>query len=263
MRLSSTGSAPPTDAGGPKVTAATFLGTGGINGVRLTFDEPVVAASVDLGDAMLATPTGSVSPTAVTVDGTLVTFTFPNHTTMGDYTLTVGPGVRDDVGNPMNQDSDATNGEVPSDQYTAITTVAASRTFHSTDVNKPIADVARTVSVLNVGRASIIRDINVEFNIQHTFDSDLRITLIAPDGTQVLLVNQRGGSGDNFTNTGLDDASPQTISQGSAPFNSIYQPEVAVSTLNGKVANGQWRLVIDDLARQNSGWLNSWSLTIF
>src|SRR5262249_36515477 len=37
---------------------------------------------------------------------------------LGNYTMVIGPDVRDFSGNPMNQDGDAINGETPSDQYT-------------------------------------------------------------------------------------------------------------------------------------------------
>ena len=252
---------PPPDPSGPRVTASTFLGTGGINGVRLTFDEVVDAASLNLADAVLSTPTGQVSPTAVNADENEVVFTFPNHTTMGNYVLTVGPGITDLDGNRMDQDGDATSGEVPDDQFTATTTVAAPTTYYSVDVNKPITDFTRTVSILNIRSPITVRGVSVQLNLSHTFDGDLRMTLVAPDGTQVLLANRRGGSGDNFTNTVFHDAAQQTIAQGTAPFNSFYRPETPLADLNGKLANGRWDLRIDDQARQDSGWLHSWSLT--
>src|SRR5262249_44815275 len=50
-----------------------------------------------------------------------------------------------------------------------------------------------------------ILDMNVRLDLNHAFDSDLIITLTSPAGTVVTLVNRRGGSGQNFTNTLLDD----------------------------------------------------------
>jgi subtilisin family serine protease/subtilisin-like proprotein convertase family protein len=256
------GVAPPADAGGPKVTAANFLGTGGIDGVELIFDEAVDPASVDLTDARLSTPTGQIAPTAVTIDGTEVVFTFPWQSTMGTYSLSVGPGVRDLDGNLMNQDGDGTNGEATEDQFSAQAYVAGSVTYHATDVNKPIADNTRTVSGLAVKNPMTIRGVSVQLNLNHTSVGDLRITLVAPDGTSVLLSNRRGGGGDNYTDTVFHDAAQLTIAQGSAPFTGFYKPETALSALNGKLANGRWELRIDDQARTQTGWLNWWSLTI-
>ena len=50
------------------------------------------------------------------------------------------------------------------------------------------------------------RLLQVTLNISHPYDSDLFIFLEAPNGTEVLLVNHRGGSGHNFVNTVLSDA---------------------------------------------------------
>ena len=38
-------------------------------------------------------------------------------------------------------------------------------------------------------------------DITHTWDSDLDITLIAPDGTSINLTSDNGSSGDNYTST--------------------------------------------------------------
>jgi serine protease len=257
------GTTPPADTVGPKVTSATSSGTSGISTVRVTFNEAIAAASFDVGDATLAGPGGTVGASSVApVSATQFDVGFPTQTAVGSYALTVGPGVSDTAGNPMNQDGDAVNGEVPDDQYTTTFTISSTQTFNSTDVNKPIADVSRTISVLDVGPSMTINDINVKLNLSHTYDSDLRITLVAPDGTQVILVNRRGGSGDNFTNTVLDDQASRSISQGTAPFTGTFRPEQALSAFNGKNASGRWQLWIDDLARFDTGRVNAWSLTI-
>ena len=43
-------------------------------------------------------------------------------------------------------------------------------------------------------------------NITHTYNSDLDIFLIAPNGTRVELSTDNGTSGDNFIDTIFDDA---------------------------------------------------------
>jgi subtilisin-like proprotein convertase family protein len=162
----------------------------------------------------------------------------------------------------MNQDGDTTNGETPDDQYTTTYTISSTQTFNSTDVNKTIGDLQRTVSVLDIAPSLTIHDVNVTLNLNHTWDSDLRVTLVAPDGTQVILVNRRGGSGDNFTNTVLNDEASLGIWQGVAPFAGSYRPEQALSAFDGRDASGRWQLWIDDLAAFDTGRINAWSLTI-
>ena len=47
------------------------------------------------------------------------------------------------------------------------------------------------------GNLGSIRDINVLIDIQHTFVSDLIVSLIGPRGARVLLVGREGGGADN------------------------------------------------------------------
>jgi subtilisin-like proprotein convertase family protein len=127
----------------------------------------------------------------------------------------------------------------------------------------PIPDLATITSTVDVsGFAGSITDVNVTLNITHTFDSDLVITLIAPDGTQVTLANRNGRSGDNFSNTLFDDSATTSIANGRAPFNGSYKPISALSAVNGGNANGTWTLEITDVKAQDIGTLNSWSLQI-
>ena len=58
---------------------------------------------------------------------------------------------------------------------------------------------------LSIPAGQSIRDVNVNLALTHTFDGDLFIVLVAPDGTTVTLSNQNGGSGDNYTGTTFDD----------------------------------------------------------
>lgn len=120
-----------------------------------------------------------------------------------------------------------------------------------------------TSSFIDITDTRQIIDLNVKFDITHSFDQDLEISLIGPDNTQVILVNRRGGSGQNFTNTILDDEAPadKTIGTASAPFTGVFRPDQPLGAFDGKVGAGRWTLVVRDRANLNSGFLNSWSLT--
>ncbi len=107
-----------------------------------------------------------------------------------------------------------------------------------------------------------LEDLNVTLDITNTYDSDLVITLKAPDGTNIQLVNRRGGGGDNFTNTVLDDEAGSAISSGSAPFTGSFRPEMPLSLLDGKSITGTWELKIVDLVSFDSGILDSWSMDV-
>ncbi|MFG0325924.1 MAG: S8 family serine peptidase [Phycisphaerales bacterium JB037] len=107
-----------------------------------------------------------------------------------------------------------------------------------------------------------ISDLNVNLDIAHDFTGDLEISLISPQGTEVTLINRRGGAGSDFTATLLDDESTVPISSGTAPFSRTggYRPEEALSDFDGESAGGTWTLVINDRAALNTGFLLGWSL---
>ena len=51
---------------------------------------------------------------------------------------------------------------------------------------------------------SVISDVNIEVSIQHTYLSDMILTLVAPDGTEVILARNIGGARSNLVNTVFD-----------------------------------------------------------
>jgi subtilisin-like proprotein convertase family protein len=143
--------------------------------------------------------------------------------------------------------------------------LGSSTNFASTDVPKAIPDNNPTgvASNLPIATTGTVGKVVVRLtNVTHTFDGDLVLTLIAPDNTPVTLVANRGGSGDNFTNTVLDDAAATAISAGSAPFTGTFRPEQLLSTMSGRAMNGTWQLKAVDNAAMDTGTINSWSLDI-
>ncbi len=119
-----------------------------------------------------------------------------------------------------------------------------------------------TTSVINITDDVTIEDVNLTLNIEHTYDADLDVFLIGPDGTTVELFTDVGGSGANFTNTVLDDAAATSIADGSAPFTGTYSPEGSLADFNGLSSAGDWTLQITDDANQDGGNLLSWSIQI-
>ncbi len=89
-----------------------------------------------------------------------------------------------------------------------------------------------------------IRDLVISVDITHTWVGDLRVTLIAPDGTAIHLVNRQGGDSDNLVKTWRSQDNPQ------------------LQILRGKSSKGDWKLQVIDFALQDVGKLNRWSLEI-
>ncbi|MDY6990524.1 MAG: proprotein convertase P-domain-containing protein [Thermodesulfobacteriota bacterium] len=129
----------------------------------------------------------------------------------------------------------------------------------SSVVAKDIPDPGTTSTITSCNALEIV-DVNVQLDINHTFDADLDIFLIAPDGTRIELSTDNGGSGDHFSNTVFDDEAATAITAGTAPFAGSYQPEEPLSGLDGMTANGTWTLEITDDYVEDTGSLNSWSL---
>ncbi|WP_211293700.1 proprotein convertase P-domain-containing protein [Lentzea kentuckyensis] len=77
----------------------------------------------------------------------------------------------------------------------------------------------------------------VAVTIQHTYIGDLTVALIAPDGSSYTLHNRSGGSADNINQT--------------------YTVNLA-----GEAANGTWKLRVRDLAAQDVGKIDTWTLNL-
>ncbi|MFI1931972.1 M4 family metallopeptidase [Streptomyces sp. NPDC020330] len=109
---------------------------------------------------------------------------------------------------------------------------------NTTPVNIPDAGAAVTSSVTVSGVAgNAPSTLKADVNITHTWRGDLVIDLVAPDGTAYRLKNR--SSGDSADNV------------------------VATYTVNAssEVANGVWKLKVQDVARQDTGRINSFKLT--
>lgn len=104
---------------------------------------------------------------------------------------------------------------------------------------------------------------SVCININHTWDEDLVIVLIAPDGTILTLAANNGGSGHNYTGTCFVDTATNSIINGTAPFNGDYRPVDDMGIINnGQSAIGNWSLyILDTYAYADAGTLLNWSIT--
>jgi subtilisin-like proprotein convertase family protein/subtilisin family serine protease len=111
--------------------------------------------------------------------------------------------------------------------------------------NQRIPDVGSPVtSTIDISEAGTIADLRVRVDIAHTFIGDLRVDLITPDGSAVVLHNRSGGSTDNLVRT------------------YSVQDVPALRALIGKPAAGAWRLSVRDTVRLDVGRLKEWRLTL-
>lgn len=162
--------------------------------------------------------------------------------------------------------SDGNGGTATGSASVTVTAPPTNNTYtftNNTDVTiSSSSAVTVTSSIVVSGLTGTLQDVDVQLNIRHTWDSDLQITLIAPDGTRVQLFNRHGGSGDNLLNTTFDSAATTSISNAAAPFTGTFKPYQTLNVLNGKAPNGTWKLEIKDLYRLDGGYLDNWSVVL-
>ncbi|MCX7420703.1 MAG: proprotein convertase P-domain-containing protein [Planctomycetia bacterium] len=134
----------------------------------------------------------------------------------------------------------------------------------ASDVPVPIEDHDRGMSQINVsGLAGTIVDIDVSFDIEHTFIGDLHGFLLGPTGQSIELFNHIGGAAHGFTQTTLDDEAEVSINSplAIAPYTGSFRPLDSISTFDGKSPNGPWILEIHDDADGDEGRITSFSLS--
>ncbi|MDH6225190.1 MULTISPECIES: M28 family peptidase [Streptomyces] len=109
---------------------------------------------------------------------------------------------------------------------------------NTTDVAVPDGGAAVTSTVTVTGRTGNAPSaLRVDVDIKHTWRGDLVVDLLAPDGTAYRLKN-------SSSSDSADDV-------------------VAAYTVNAstETANGAWRLRVQDVAAQDTGYIDSWKLT--
>jgi subtilisin-like proprotein convertase family protein len=130
-------------------------------------------------------------------------------------------------------------------------------TDNNTEVCFPV-----TVSGLPTQISSSFGLSQVCLNMTHTYVGDLKFRLKSPNGTIVLMINNNGGSGDNFTNTCLTNSSTVSINAGSAPFAGNFIPFQSLNIQNnGQNPNGIWYLCVIDEVPGDAGVVQNFTIT--
>jgi subtilisin-like proprotein convertase family protein len=129
-------------------------------------------------------------------------------------------------------------------------------------ISQPVGSV--TISIDGTACSTTAGDPAV--GIDHSFVNDLRITLRSPTGTEVIVIDRTDGSGNNFCQVVLDDASAgpsiQTALTADAPFTGSWQPNAPLSAFAGETANGDWTLLAEDFFIGDTGSIRAWTINI-
>ena len=98
------------------------------------------------------------------------------------------------------------------------------------------------LSPIQVNEDGRIIELRLQVNITHTFIGDLRVDLIAPDGTGLVLHNNTGGSANNLVRT------------------YSFQDTPPLRSLLDKSIRGTWQLRVRDTFVLDVGRLNGWRI---
>lgn len=108
-----------------------------------------------------------------------------------------------------------------------------------------------------------VTDVNVKVNIVHAWIRDIKMVLISPSGTRVVLSNNNGVDFDeNYTNTVFDQEATNSIVGASAPFTGSFIPEEDLSAIYGEMSAGNWTLEVTDLFDNDGGSLDEFTLEL-
>ncbi|MBS1939673.1 MAG: CotH kinase family protein, partial [Bacteroidetes bacterium] len=99
--------------------------------------------------------------------------------------------------------------------------------------------------------------------INHPWIGELAISLVAPDGTVVLLAEAQGGPNSQYGYTCFRQDATTLITQGIPPFSGTFRPQEDLGAINnGQDGNGTWYLrVLDMNPGANSGSVTTWDIT--
>ena len=147
-----------------------------------------------------------------------------------------------------------------SDENVSIGIQTICTTFTSTNVPLTIPSSGTITSDLSITFGESTSDINV-LNLEGTHNrvGDLRISLISPSASEVILVDQECSNDDDFDVSFDDDGAAL-----SCPYNDnqTATPVGNLSDFHGTNPDGTWMLKIEDLANGIGGQLNGWSVEV-
>jgi subtilisin-like proprotein convertase family protein len=205
----------------------------------------IASATSAYADLMFAQPTGNASPFSVALSDT----------------MECGVSV------PMTLSLQTSAGPTDVPFEVATGSAGSYSAYDSTDVPRAIPDgdsLGYSSDLTISGSGGRVKGLRVRVgHITHTYDGDLTLTLISPDGRSVKLVGGKGGSGDNFVDTVFDDAASASITTSTpAPFTGTFRPAQPLSAFDGAPLSGSWTLKVVDGASGDIGTIDAWGLNV-
>ena len=129
-------------------------------------------------------------------------------------------------------------------------------------VGSPV-DIEFPVTV--AGTFTTVTDVNISFDITHTWIGDLTVAITSPSGTTITVMNGPCANNDDVVATFDDEATNAydswTCGQNPA-FSGTYQPQTPLSGFDGESADGTWIVTVTDNVGGDDGTINFMNLTV-
>ena len=155
----------------------------------------------------------------------------------------------------------------PSNSRKFSTTVISCNSYTSDNIPVNLNDATSALEGVTEVKINVldnlkIIDLDLELSIDHSYIQDLTIMLISPEGDEVILTKNLGGTGINYTNTIFDSESPNPIQNGAPPFTGIYKPIGNLKDFYNLNSGGEWTLRIIDQYPVDTGILKFLALKL-
>ncbi|MEC4893323.1 MAG: S8 family serine peptidase [Oscillatoria sp. PMC 1051.18] len=118
------------------------------------------------------------------------------------------------------------------------------RDRNNTSLAIPDNNFQGVTSTIRITEKALLREIQVNVDIEHEFLGDITITLLAPSGEKILLQNRTLGAQTKLKATYFLETAP------------------ALKQVLNKSAAGDWRLKVVDYSPEDTGKIKSWELRL-
>ncbi len=133
----------------------------------------------------------------------------------------------------------------------------------------PEDEVGVFSSTLEVSDISSYDYMECYIDLEHTYLGDIIFTLVSPEGTELILMDQLGEPESMFgcstddiavTFSDLSINLAELLEQTCSDFEANYQPVDLFETIINEDVNGEWTLLVEDVFNQDGGQVVNWDL---
>ena len=116
--------------------------------------------------------------------------------------------------------------------------------------------------IINIPANSVIDEVRVNVDVNHTYVGDLVMQLNHPDGNNFVTLWGRECNSDQFGDINVTFQDGASAIDCGNPTEGVYAPTAPLSGLEGLNAQGDWTLIMADFWNADTGTLNDWYIEL-